>query len=416
MPYIKFKVYNLDKFITKPAFARQLRRLPDGTTGVEFRGKVYNLFEDQIDISTKSFNPRDCPLISSKQILDRKKIKKEDFHYNDQQYNPVFYFNGLYEDLNSFLYNLDLHKIDYLKADYSISKAPNNINYDYEVKLSEESVKEKNLNLERIIQILLDSLANFSIQSIEKQLKDMINKNIDENVKEKNINLLIEKYPRILIPKLLINLNKFQNNNEASFQELNNLKKHNKSLELQLNLKNEEIDTFNELLTKKADDEYKLSKISEQLDYISSLEKNIDYLSNQNYQLNKDKESFVKTDLKKKFLNYISNTFNSIMPRLRLIQKSELVIFEKYSNISFLLKILKKINDKEKINFKKIRKSNNWFEVNDHISTGDEKRGRVYYSPLKNNLVAVVVDYKYNDKDQFIKFEKIINLNLEKIN
>ena len=415
MPYIKFKVYNLDKFVTKPPFSRQLRRLPDGTTGVEFRGRVYNLFEDQIDISTKSFNSRDCPLISSKQILDRKKIKKEDFYYNDQQYNPVFYFNGLYEDLNSFLYNLDIYKIDYLKAEHSTLKAPNNVNYDYEVKLSEESVKEKNLNLEKLIQILFDSLANFSIQSIEKQLKDMIKNDIDSNVKEKNINLLIEKYPRKLIPKLLINLNKVQNNKEVSFKELNTLKKNNKNLEIQLNLKNEEIDTFNELLTKKADDEYKLSKITEQLEYISSLEKNIDFLNNQNYQLNRDKESFINTDLKKKFLNYISNTFNSIMPRLRLIQRSELVIFEKYSNISFLFKILKKINDKEKINFKKIRTSNNWFEVNDHISTGNEKRGRVYYSPLKNNLVAVVVDYKYNDKDQFIKFEKIINLNLERI-
>ena len=103
------------------------------------------------------------------------------------------------------------------------------------------------------------------------------------------------------------------------------------------------------------------------------------------------------------------------MPRLRLIQKSELVIFEKFTNIVPLFKLLKKINDKQKINFKKIRTSNSWFEVNDHISTGEEKKGRIYYSPLKSNLVAVVVDYKYNDKDQFLKFEKIINLNLDKL-
>ena len=416
MPYLKFKVYNKEKFITHPPFARQIRRLPDGSTGIEFRGRVYNLFEDQIDISLKSFSISECPLVRSRQILDRKKIKKEDFYYDTSKYNPIFYFNGLYDDLNAFLYNLDKKKIDYLKADYSKGKINNNIGYDFEVKLSGESVKDENLNLNRIIQLLLESREDFSIKSVEKQLRDMINNDIDENLKEKNINLLIDKYPKKLVPKLFVNLGKALKDQKSNSKEFSDLNKEKQKLELQLNLKDEEIKTYNELLEKKADDEYKINKISEQMDYISELEKNIDYLHNQNYQLNKDKESFIKTDLKKKFLNYISNTFESVMPRLRLIQKSELIIFDKFTNISPLFKLLKKINDKEKINFKKVRTSNNWFEVSEHISTGDEKRGRIYFSILKNNLVAIVVDYKYNDKDQFLKFDKIINLDLSNVN
>lgn len=415
MPFIRFKVYNSDKFIAKPAFARQLRKLPDGSTGVEFRGKVYNIFENQIDISRRSFKLNECPLISSKQIINKKNIQKEDFFYDERNYNPIFFFNGLYEDLNSFLYNLDINKIDYLNADFSKNKAPNNENYDFEVKLSEESVKEKNINFEKIIKLFLGSETSFSITSVEKQIRDMIDKNIDKEVKEKNINLLIEKYPKKLIPRLLINLKKNQDD-VISKDAFRALKNKYQSVELQLSLKNEEISTFNELLNKKADDEYKLSKISEQSAYISELEKNIDFLHNQNFFLKKEKDSFIKTDLKKKFLNYISNTFESLMPRVRLIQKSEIVIFEKFTNIVPLFKIIKKINDKENISFKKIRTSKNWFEVNDHISTGEEKRGRVYFSPLKKDLVALVVDYKYNDKDQFLKFEKIIHINLDKIN
>ena len=415
MPYLKFKVYNKEKLITKPPFARQIRRLPDGSRGIEFRGRVYGLFEDQIDISAKSFSIKECPLVKSKQILNKNKNTKEDFYYDASHYNPLFYFNGLYEDLNAFLFNLDKNKIDYLKADYSKEKAKNDIEYDFEVKISGESVKDKDLNLIKLIKLLFDSFEDFSIRSVEKQFKDVINNEIDENLKEKNISLLIEKYPKNLIPKLFLKIGKSNLQNQINSNEYIKLEKEKKNLQIQLSLKNEEIATYNELLEKKADDEYKMTKISEQIEYISELEKNINYLHNQNYQLNKDKESFIKTDIKKKFLNYISNTFESVMPRLRLIQKSELVIFEKFTNIVPLFKLLKKINDKQKINFKKIRTSNSWFEVNDHISTGEEKKGRIYYSPLKSNLVAVVVDYKYNDKDQFLKFEKIINLNLDKL-
>ena len=92
MPFIRFKVYNSDKFIAKPAFARQLRKLPDGSTGVEFRGKVYNIFENQIDISRRSFKLNECPLISSKQIINKKNIQKEDFFYDERNYNPIFFF------------------------------------------------------------------------------------------------------------------------------------------------------------------------------------------------------------------------------------------------------------------------------------------------------------------------------------
>ena len=69
-------------------------KLPDGSTGVEFRGKVYNIFENQIDISGRSFKLNECPFISSKQIINKKNIQKEDFYDERVQSN---FFNGLYE-------------------------------------------------------------------------------------------------------------------------------------------------------------------------------------------------------------------------------------------------------------------------------------------------------------------------------
>ena len=124
---------------------------------------------------------------------------------------------------------------------------------------------------------------------------------------------------------------------------------------------------------------------------------------------------FINTDSKKRFLNLISETFNALFPRIRLVFKSELIIFEKYKSVLTLFKILRKIENKEELRFKKIRTSKNWFEVDDHITTGDEKKGRVYFSPIKNDLVLVVVDFKHNNKDQILKFEKIISSNFDNI-
>ena len=98
-----------------------------------------------------------------------------------------------------------------------------------------------------------------------------------------------------------------------------------------------------------------------------------------------------------------------------MVFKSEIIIFEKYKSVLALFKVLKKINYKEDLRFKKIRTSKNWFEVDEHITTGDEKKGRVYFSPIKNDLVLVVVDFKHNNKDQILKFEKIISSDFNNI-
>ena len=110
MPFQRFEVYNKSELVYKPPFSRQIRRLPDGSKGIVFRGKVYLLFNDIIDISKNSFKIKDCPLITSKQILNKDKFSEEDFYLSEDEYNPKFYFNGLKSDINSFLYFLEKKK------------------------------------------------------------------------------------------------------------------------------------------------------------------------------------------------------------------------------------------------------------------------------------------------------------------
>ena len=410
MPFQRFEVYNKSELVYKPPFSRQIRRLPDGSKGIVFRGKVYLLFNDIIDISKNSFKIKDCPLITSKQILNKDKFSEEDFYLSEDEYNPKFYFNGLKSDLNSFLYFLEKKKIDYLSADISKNKK-----FDYEVKISEESKIEKKLTKKELIYILFESIETDNTKLFTNEIRFILDQNIDLPIKKKKIQDILDQSPDLLTRDIIIDIFE-RSKTEISYHNIVEDQKISiADLEKKLHLKNEEIIAFEELLKNKAEDEYKYSKISEQSEYILELEKNLNFLHNENNNLKKDKEFFINTDSKKRFLNLISEVFNTLFPRIRLVFKSEIIIFEKYKSVLALFKVLKKINYKEDLRFKKIKTSKNWFEVDEHITTGDEKKGRVYFSPIKNDLVLVVVDFKHNNKDQILKFEKIISSNFDNI-
>lgn len=410
MPFQRFEVYNKSELVYKPPFSRQIRRLPDGSKGIVFRGKVYLLFNNIIDISKNSFKIKDCPLITSRQILNKDKFSEEDFYLSEDEYNPKFYFNGLKSDLNSFLYFLEKKKIDYLSADISKNKK-----FDYEVKISEESKIEKKLTKKELIYILFESIETDNTKLFTNEIRFILDQNIDLPIKKKKIQDILDQSPDLLTRDIIIDIFE-RSKTEISYHNIVEDQKISiADLEKKLHLKNEEIIAFEELLKNKAEDEYKYSKISEQSEYILELEKNLNFLHNENNNLKKDKEFFINTDSKKRFLNLISEVFNTLFPRIRLVFKSEIIIFEKYKSVLALFKVLKKINYKEDLRFKKIKTSKNWFEVDEHIATGDEKKGRVYFSPIKNDLVLVVVDFKHNNKDQILKFEKIISSNFDNI-
>ena len=410
MPFQRFEVYNKSELVCKPPFSRQIRRLPDGSKGIVFRGKVYLLFNDIIDISKNSFKIKDCPLITSKQILNKDKFSEEDFYLSEDEYNPKFYFNGLKSDLNSFLYFLEKKKIDYLSADISKNKK-----FDYEVKISEESKIEKKLTKKELIYILFESIETDNTKLFTNEIRFILDQNIDLPIKKKKIQDILDQSPDLLTRDIIIDIFERSKTEISYLNIVEDQKISIDDLEKKLYLKNEEIIAFEELLKNKAEDEYKYSKISEQSEYILELEKNLNFLHNENNNLKKNKEFFINTDSKKRFLNLISEVFNTLFPRIRLVFKSEIIIFEKYKSVLALFKILKKINYKEDLRFKKIKTSKNWFEVDEHITTGDEKKGRVYFSPIKNDLVLVVVDFKHNNKDQILKFEKIISSNFDNI-
>jgi len=414
MPSIRAKVYDGNNFILDLPFKRQLRSLPNGSRGIVFRGKVYQVFEDKIDIKTQSFNLDECKELNASKEINEKNIIDNIF-FDQKTYNPIFYFNGLSEDLDSFLFALDADGIQYLQAATCNDLALNNKKYDFFIKFSKENLDEKKLLLDDLINLFKKSSSSPFIGSIQRKIINLLNSDIEETKIQDSINRILLDSPKFILDKLfyLMLINSFSNKNN----EIN--KKYifeNEKLISEIKKKDEEIETFNELLNKKITDYNKDKKIGEQILYIQELEDMIDDLIKKNDQLRLEVKSVVSTNLKKKFLNFISETIQTTMPRLRLIYSSELTIFEKFENVNIIFEVLKNLNDKVKIKFKKIHTIDNWFEVDDHISTGREKRGRVYFASLKNNLLAIMVDYKINDKDQIKKIKKLGNIDLSVIN
>lgn len=415
MPYVNFLVFKGTDFFYKPPFARELRKLPSGSKGVQFRGKIYQIYEGKIDINKKSFKINDCPVVDAHHSLDPDNLDKSQFFYDDKIYNPILYFNGFEEDLDSFLLSLDHNKIDYLQGDVCKDKASNKKKYDYQIKFSDESIKENNLSINDILKILLSSRKDPLVDSLERKINVILETSIEEDVKRKNILNLLEKYPLQTLPNLVLKLKNNKNEYEISNNLIKNLKDEKIKLELKLQKKEDEIEVFDNLLNDKANEEYKIDQIREQTEYIKELENTVNQLYDENHNLKKDKKNFLSTNIKKKFLNFISDICDSTMPRLRLILRSEITLFEKFDDLSTIFKFLSKINNKENIKFRKIVYLDKWFELNEHISTGKEKRGRIYFSPLKNNLVAICVDYKFDDKSQKKIFNNLDNFNLNLI-
>jgi hypothetical protein len=56
---------------------------------------------------------------------------------------------------------------------------------------------------------------------------------------------------------------------------------------------------------------------------------------------------------------------------------------------------------------KKIGGARGWFEIDDHINTGDSPRGRVYYTKLQSGRLLAVVHYKKDDNEQQRFFDKL---------
>ena len=98
-------------------------------------------------------------------------------------------------------------------------------------------------------------------------------------------------------------------------------------------------------------------------------------------------------------------------PTLAVHPESVANLIGRFSNLRSIMSVLRRLASQESVPGKKIQGKAGkfgWREVAEHLSTGKDKRGRVYYRSVegKQHLLDVYVSWKKDDKDQ----EKTLNM------
>ena len=102
-------------------------------------------------------------------------------------------------------------------------------------------------------------------------------------------------------------------------------------------------------------------------------------------------------------------------PNLAVHPDSVTNLIGRYSNLRSLMSVLRRLASQESVSGKKIQGRAGkfgWREVAEHLSTGKDKRGRVYYRSVdgRQHLLDVYISWKKDDKDQEKTLSMLANL------
>ena len=102
-------------------------------------------------------------------------------------------------------------------------------------------------------------------------------------------------------------------------------------------------------------------------------------------------------------------------PSLAVHPDSVTNLIDRYSSLRSLMSVLRRLASQESVSGKKIQGRAGkfgWREVAEHLSTGKDKRGRVYYRSVdgRQHLLDVYISWKKDDKDQEKTLSMLANL------
>ena len=407
MASIRPKLYKDGNFQKRLSLKQEIIYSPNNKESVIYRGRAYELFDDSFDISKKSYPISDCS------YEDSKISKADEFFIEKRSFKTLVFLNMSLNKFNSFLYELDLNKVLYIQSGIS-NRTSENTKYkkaNYYVRFSNEYV-DSNKDFERKIKISFqNSLEGSYKKSIIKEIGKIISLKNQNNQKEEVLKY-INQISLTGISNLIIELYKTK-----SSELLENLK-----IKKDFNTLNQrylyQIDKIkfleNELKNDKNNKNF-IKQINEKEKDISDLYSIIDEYETEINQLKTIQISSEKSNNQNKLINYLNGFLETFAPSIVLIGNSEINFVNKFNRFAEVLYYLKNLDQNlNQIKFKKIKTLHGWTEINSHITTGNEKKGRIYFKKIKESKkILVYLDYKENDKSQKRVFKYLSKLDLK---
>lgn len=113
------------------------------------------------------------------------------------------------------------------------------------------------------------------------------------------------------------------------------------------------------------------------------------------------------------FEQILANLLFSCFPQLAFTPDAVSELKSRFQNSVAIWNILGKLNSGERCELEKVKGvagNAGWLELRKHISTGTDKRGRVYCRPSnKKHRFDVIIHWKKDDKEQAQLFKKLAN-------
>ena len=364
-------------------------------------------------------------------------------------YGHYVLIDGSEEYLNQVVNRLEAHDFSIRRRDRSYRAADNGHMYDWFIRLDFEGTREEVLEkVKSALEISVDVEETISQDDeesalIRKKLEDLISlpkeeiiklsfelfKGLSDDIKKRET--LIERSTRHSEAQLEEELESSRNDvakyktlykqTEVRAKNENALLKSTIS-KLEAEIRLQENDESNDItqdqnvttlqaeiktLKKYLNDqegtltEYATEFEQQALDY----KKELDNLRKEYQELQKE-NTFLKNRTNKhnhtnKIINYLELCFSKF-ENINIHPETSQIVVEKFPNATSLFDVLNKLDKRESVPARKINGSRlGWFEVNQHITTGNDSLGRIYYvKPEGQKKITVLAYHKSNDNDQ----------------
>ena len=405
---VRPKLYKSGKFLKRLPIKQQVIYSPNNKESVVYRGRVYELFDDAIDIAKESFSLGECQTSShSLDSIDKYTIERRSF-------KTLVFLETSLNKFNSFLYELDLANIPYIQSGISSqsSETSQNQNEKYYIRFSNEFVEATDDFDKKIHISFKNALQGSYKKSAIKEIGKIIASKNETNKKENVLNY-INNISLIGLTDLVIDL--YETTSKELVENIK-IKKKSNDLNQKYLYQLDKIEFLEKEIKKQKNDDSFLKEISKKDKEILDLYEIIDEYETEINQLKTIKTSSEISNQQNKLISYLNGFLDTFTPNIELIGNSEVNFINKYTRFSEVLTLLRDLSkDIKSVVSKKIHTLSGWQEINRHISTGNEKKGRIYFKNLKEaQKILVYIDYKEDDKSQKRVFKYLNKLDLNK--
>ena len=415
------------------ANSRPTWSLPNGNLGVVYRGLVMPVYskrfesEFSIEISDTGFEKENCsfwnkniPFKTSDQSAQHDNLN---WYIETNQFGHYLVFDGDELIADRVTDSLENNNIKIRSSGISNRCADNGYKYDWYLRLQFDGSRDEILELiSRALEAVLASSDNevpataleTELQQLRTSYEDSLNR---LELRTNEYDELKHRYQDLNQEHQILQ-NKNNQNNQINLRKIEQLNSNILRLEMSSNQANEKSTENQQLHLEKESLQARLTETEElyynEADLRSSEQIQAQTEINELQEVNRNlrielTHAPTHRNKNEKYLTLLESTLSNLRKVEFHPDASDTIAYYFQDNPSQIIQILFRLNAGENIPSRAIRGADGWFELNNHISTGQNSLGRIYFR--RANRLYIVIHKKKDDQEQTRFFRKLSDPN-----